>query len=113
MARALVVDPLEQMLERLVLSRLEALQLLWLELLEALILARALVVDPLEALILARALVVDPLEQMWERLMSLPRQRLFLREIWGISAQIRLPIWDQMISRVSSLIKCVSSPLMR
>ena len=63
---------------------------------------------------MARALVVDPLEQMLERLvMSLPRQRLFLREIWGISAQIRLPIWDQMISRVSSLIKCVSSPLMR
>ena len=52
---------------------------------------------------------LDLLEQILERLvLSRPRQRLFLREIWGISAQIRLPIWDQMISRVSSLIKCVS-----
>ena len=57
---------------------------------------------------------LDPLEQILERLvLSRPRQRLFLREIWGISAQIKLPICDLMISRVSSLIKCVSSTLMR
>ena len=57
---------------------------------------------------------LDPLEQILERLvLSLPRQRLSLRENLGISAQIRLPIWEQMISRVFSLIKCVSSTLMR